>query len=141
MNRDDIVPLALLGLGVFALSKAAKNGPRKLKDRAGDKCDPKDTSPFGYQCGQVVGGWELRNEAEKYLGFGHYNNRPGIDAALSRVGFPGGNLMGFQMYMSSISEWELRQDGNLDKDTIIALEEAEGLLDRGEWIPPRGEYS
>ncbi len=138
MNKDDIVPFALLGAGLFLLGKAAKKGPRKLKDRTGEACDPKDNAPYGYECGQVVGGWELMEEKGKFLGFGPYNNRDGVDTALSRLGFSGGNLKGFQMYMSLISEWDLRKDGQLDSETIVALEEAEGLLNRDEWVPPRG---
>ncbi len=140
MTSDDIVPLALLGVGVFMLSKASKRGPRQHKERKGDECNPNDSAPYGYECGQVAGGWELREERERYLGFGHYNNRAGIDAALASLGYPGGNLQGFQIYMSSVSDWDLRRDGLLDPDTITALEEAEGMLGRGEWVPPRGEW-
>lgn len=138
MKSEDIVPLALLGAGLLLLGKAAKRGPRKLKDRSGEKCDPKESAPYGYECGQITGGWELRKEQEKFIGYGHYNNRAGIDEALLRLGFPDGYLKGFQVYMSAISEWELRTDGKLDSDTITALDEAEGLLDRGEWLPPGG---
>ena len=138
MNKDDIVPVALLGAGLFLLGKAAKKGPRKLKDRTGEVCDPKGSAPYGYECGQVVGGWELMKEQGKFLGFGHYNNVEGINTALMRLGFSEGNLRGFQMYMSLVSEWDLRKDGQLDRDTVVALEEAEGLLNRGEWTPPRG---
>lgn len=138
MNKDDIVPVALLGVGLFLLGKAAKKGPRKLKDRTGEVCDPKESAPYGYECGQVVGGWELMEERGKLLGFGPYNNVEGIDTALLRLGFSEGNLRGFQMYMSLVSEWDLRKDGQLDRDTVVALEEAEGLLNRNEWTPPRG---
>lgn len=141
MTRDDLLPLALLGAGVLMLTKASKKAPRNLKDRRGEECDPKELTPYGYECGQVIGGWELKEEREKHLGFGHYNNQAGIDAALARVGFPDGNLVAFQMYMSAVSEWDLRDDGVLDEDTIIALEEAEGLMDRGEWSPPFGEIA
>ena len=138
MNKTDIVPVALLGAGLFLIGKAAKKSPRKLKDRTGETCDPKESAPYGYECGQVVGGWELMEEKGKFLGFGPYNNKAGIDAALRSLGFSDGNLRGFQMYMSLISEWDLRKDGQLDRDTVVALEEAEGLLGRGEWMPPRG---
>jgi hypothetical protein len=138
MNNDDIVPLALLGGGLLLLGMAAKKGPRKLKDRTGEKCDPKATAPYGYDCGQVMGGWELVPEKEEYIGFGHYNSRAGVDAALESLGFPNGDLAGFQRYMSAISEWDLRSDGQIDKDTLIALEEAEGLLRRDEWLAPYG---
>jgi hypothetical protein len=138
MNKDDIVPVALLGAGLFLIGKAVKKGPRKLKDRTGEPCNPKESAPYGYECGQVVGGWELMEERGKFLGFGSYNNKDGIDTALRSLGFSDGNLRGFQMYMSLISEWDLRKDGQLDRDTVVALEEAEGLLSRGEWLPPRG---
>lgn len=138
MNRSDIAPIALLGAGLFLLGKAAKKSPRKLKDRTGEKCDPKESAPYGYECGQVVGGWELMEEKGKFLGFGPYNNKEGIDTALRSLGFSDGNLRGFQMYMSLVSEWDLRKDGQLDRDTVVALEEAEGLLGRNEWTPPRG---
>jgi len=140
MTSDDIFPLALLGAGVLMLSKASKRGPRKLKDRKGEECNPNDSAPYGYECGQVAGGWELKEERERYLGFGHYNNRAGIDAALESLGYPGGNLQGFQIYMSMISDWDLRTDGLIGQDTITALEEAEEALARGEWVPPRGEW-
>lgn len=139
MTSDDIVPIALLGAGVLLLSKASKRGPRKLKERKGEECNPNDPAPFGYECGQAVGGWELKEERERYLGFGHYNNRAGIDTVLSSLGYPGGNLQGFQIYMSMVSDWKLRKDGLLDPDTITALEEADEMLARGEWVPPRGE--
>lgn len=138
MNKDDILPIALLGGGLFLLGKAAKKSPRKLKDRTGEVCDSKESAPYGYECGQVAGGWALMNEQEKFLGFGPYKNKEGIDTALLSLGFSEGNLQGFQMYMSLISEWDLRKDGQVDRDTIVALEDAEGLLSRDEWVPPRG---
>jgi hypothetical protein len=138
MNKDDILPFAIFGAGLLLLGMAAKKGPRKLKDRTGEKCDPKESAPYGYECGQVKGGWELREEQSEWIGFGLYQSRSGVDAALEKLGFPGGDLQGFQEHMSRISEWDLRTDGKVDRDTIVALEEAEGLLRRGEWFFPGG---
>jgi len=137
MTRDDLLPLALLGGGLMLLGMASKKPARKLKDRSGEECEPKESAPYGYECGQVTGGWKLVEEKPKYLGYGSYNNREGVDVAINQLGFPGGNLRGFQMYISMTSDWDLRQDGQIDKNTILALEEAEGLLGRGEWLPPR----
>jgi len=136
MNKDDILPIALLGGGLLMLGMASKKGPRKLKDRTGEKCDPKGIAPFGYECGQVVGGWELMKEKGQFLGYGHYNNQEGIDKALNSLGFHSGDIAGFQHYMSGISEWDIPASGQINKETIIALEEAEGLLRRGEWVSP-----
>lgn len=139
MTRDDIVPAGLLIGGLLLMAKASKKGPRSTKDRTGENCDPKEIAPFGYECGQVTGGWELREESTGWLGYGHYRNSEGVNEALMSLGFADGDLKGFQIYMSRISEWDLRKDGLVDRDTIIALDEAESLLRRDEWLfPPEG---
>lgn len=138
MNKDDILPIALLGGGLFLLGKAAKKSPRKLKDRTGEVCNPKNSAPYGYDCGQVAGGWALMKEQEKFLGFGPYKNKEGINTALLSLGFSEDDLSGFQIYMSLISDWELREDGQIDRETVVALEEAEAMSSRNEWVPPGG---
>lgn len=136
MKAEDIIPLAVLGGGIFLLNKAYKKPPRKMEDRTGEVCDPNKKPPCGYECNQVRGGWELAPEKGEWIGFGHYVNRQGVDDMLKKLGFPGGDLVGFQNYMSRISDWDLRQDGVIDKKSILALKEAEGLLRRDEWIFP-----
>jgi len=138
IDKDDIIPLAVLGGGLFLIGMAARKPKRKLKDRTGEECDPDGIPPFGYECAQTRGGYELRKEPEKFMGFGHYRNRDGIDAALEKLGFPGGNLAGFQGYMGLVYGRGIRTDGELDSATIRALEDAEAMLARDEWAFPRG---
>lgn len=136
MKGEDIIPLVVLGGGLFLLGKASKRPPRKIEDRTGESCDPNDIAPFGYEGAQVRGGWKPVPEKPQWLGFGHYNNRAGVDEAIHSLGFPDGDLSGFQEYMSRISEWDLREDGEVDKGTILALEEADRMLRLDEWVFP-----
>ena len=135
---EDYGHFLLLGAGLVMLNKAGKRKPRKLEDRTGEKCDPEDPAPFGYECGQIRGGWELRKEREHFVGFGSYINQEGVDEALAYLGFPNGDLSGFQSYVSLAYQKDLRTDGIADRATMIALKEAEMMLGRDEWVPPRG---
>ena len=136
--RDDYAPFALMGAGLFVLGMASKRKPRKAQDRAGEPCNPDEPAPFGYQCGQAPGGWKLIEEQGHFTGFGPYINRDAVDDALLSVGFPGGNLAGFQGYTSLVYEKNLRTDGVIDRDSMFALREAEMMLSRDEWLFPRG---
>lgn len=134
---DDYGHFVLLGVGLAALAVASKRKPRKLEDRTGEECDPDDPPPFGYECGQVRGGWALRPEREHFVGFGPYLNRGAVDEALASLGFPGGQLADFQRYMAQVYDRDLRQDGVVDGPSMRALVEAESMLARDEWVPPR----
>lgn len=136
--RGEYGHFLLLGAGVLLLGMASRKKPRKLENRSGEECDPKEDAPMGYQCGQVRGGWELRPEPEHFAGFGPYINRDAVDDALARLGFPGGNLGSFQSYMSMSYGRELRKDGVVDGDSMRALHDAEMMLVRDEWVFPRG---
>ena len=136
--RDEYGHFVLLGAGLVMLGMASKKKPRKLEDKSGEKCDPDEEPPLGYQCGQVRGGWELRHEPEQFVGFGPYINRDAVDAALESLGFAGGNLAGFQGYMSLAYGRDLRKDGVVDGPSMKALRDAEMMLSRDEWAFPRG---
>ncbi len=135
---EDYGHFLLLGAGLVMLNKAGKRKPRKLEDRTGEECDPNESAPYGYECGQTRGGWELRKERGHFVGFGSYINQEGVDEALAYLGFPNGNLSGFQSYVSLAYQKDLRIDGIADRATMIALKEAEMMLGRDEWVPPRG---
>lgn len=135
---NDYGHILLFGVGVLILGAASRRGPRKLEDRAGEECNPNEIAPLGYQCGQSVGKWTLQKEVGHFAGFGHYLNRENVDAALAKVGFPDGNLEGFQRYISMAYEYNLRKDGIVDGATMKALYDAELMLGRDEWIFPRG---
>ncbi len=135
---DEYGHFLLLGAGVVMLGMASKRKPRKVVDRTGEECDPKESAPFGYQCGQVRGGWTLQEEQEHFVGFGPYINEEAMLTALDAVGFPNGNLAGFQGYMSLAYESDLRRDGAVDRDSMLALRDAEQMLARDEWVFPRG---
>lgn len=134
---DEYGHILLLGSGLAMLGIASRRRPRSLTNRSGESCDPKTRPPIGYQCGQIVGGWELQPEAEHFSGYGPYLNRASVDAALARLGFGDGNLAGFQRYMSMVYERNLRKDGHIDGPTMKALRDAEMMLDRDEWAFPR----
>jgi len=136
--REEYGHFLLLGAGLLMLGMASKRKPRKMEDRSGEKCDPDEVTPMGYQCGQVRGGWELSPEPEHFAGFGPYINRESVDVALARVGFPDGNLAGFQGYMSLVYGRDLRKDGEVDGSSMHALRDAEQMLGRDEWVFPRG---
>lgn len=136
--REEYGHFLLLGAGITMLALATKRKKGKLEDRSGEKCDPKEPAPVGYQCGQVRGGWELRQEEEQFVGFGPYINEEAVDEALASLGFPDGNLAGFQGYMSLVYERDLRKDGVADRDSMFALRDAENMLARDEWVFPRG---
>lgn len=131
--------LVLLGAGVAMIGMATKRKPRKIEDRTGEECDPEGDVPFGYQCGQVPGGWELRQEESRFHGYGPYINYESVVRALDSLGFPGGNLRGFQHYMSMAYARDLRKDGVVDGDSMRALRDAEQMLARDEWVFPRQE--
>lgn len=134
-----IVPLLMLGGGLAMLNVASKRKkPRSLKARAGEACEPDERAPHGYRCGKVNGEYELIPEKAQFFGYGPYPSRAAVDRALGDLGFPGGNIAAFQNYMSNISKWDLRRDGAIDRDTILALRHAHELLERGEWIASGG---
>ena len=134
---DGYGSLLLLSAGLFMIKLASKRGSREFIDRSGEVCNPDEMAPPGYQCGQTLQGWMLRHEPSHFVGFGSYLNRENIGAALNRLGFSDGNLIGFQRYMSIAYDESLRQDGFIDSGTIKALKKAEAMLDRGEWLFPR----
>lgn len=134
---DEYGHILLLGSGLTILGIASRRRPRSLENRSGEICDPKVRPPIGYQCGQVIGGWTLQPEVEHFSGYGPYLNRQSVDAALARLGFSGGNLAGFQAYMSTVYGRDLRSDGSPDSLTMKALRDAEMMLDRDEWAFPR----
>lgn len=136
--REEYGHFLLLGAGVVMLGMASKRKARKLEDRTGEKCDPEEDPPFGYQCGQVLGGWELQEEQGHFAGYGSYVNEQGVDTALASLGFPDGNLAGFQGYATLAYGKGLRKDGVLDGATLRALKDAEAMLARDEWVFPRG---
>jgi len=138
MKASDVVALAALGGGLILLSKSMSRGKRKPADLTGEECDPEDAAPYGYECRKKVDGtWALIEDPRKYSGDGAYLNEDGVGDALERLGFDRHDLMGFQYYMSSISDkWSLAVDGSVDRATILALEEAESMLKSGDWIPP-----
>ena len=134
--RSDYGPILAIGAGVFLLGMATKRKPRHLDDLSGETCEPSETAPHGYQCGQANGGWELREEHEKFTGYGPYINQAAMDQALEAVGFPAGNLQGFQHHANNAHGQNLRIDGEIDQATTFFLREAEQMLARGEWILP-----
>ena len=135
---DEYGHFLLLGAGVAMLVIASQRKPRKLEDRSGESCDPDESAPFGHECHQVDGDWKLRPGTRHFIGYGPYISRRNLDHALARLGFPGGNVAGFQAYMSSIYKHDVRKDGIIDGETVVAIREAEQMLDRGEWALPRG---
>lgn len=135
---EDYGHFLILGAGLVMLGIASKRKkPRNLEDRSGEKCDPEESAPFGYQCGQVRGGWELMEEQARFIGFGPYTNRQAVDRALDSLGFPNGDLVGFQKHMSLVYAKGLRVDGEVDKETMAALKQAENMLARNEWLSPK----
>ena len=135
--RSEYAPFVLMGAGLLVLGLAGKRKPRKSEDRAGEVCDPDEDAPAGYQCARTTDGWKLIGEQEHFTGFGPYINHNAVGEALASVGFPDGDLAGFQEYASLMHEKDLRNDGVIDRDTMFALREAEMMLSRGEWIFPR----
>ena len=137
---DEYGPFLILGAGLVMLSLATKRKPRVHTDRSGETCVPGEDVPEGYECEWVDDGvFELRAERGNFVGYGPYPSRKAVDNALSSLGFPGANLAGFQRHMTLISTHDLRQDGVVDRDTVLALKEAEGMLERGIWTYPAGE--
>lgn len=134
---EDYGPLFLLGAGVLMIAHANKKSPRKLVDRSGEKCAAGEEAPYGYECAQVVGGWELRPETKSFVGYGSFINRASVDSALVSLGFSYGDLEHFQNYMSMAYGWDLRKDGVVDSQSMKALREAVNMLSRDEWLPPR----
>ncbi len=134
---EDYGPFLLLGAGVLMLGYAYKRGPRKSNGNVGDRCDPKDNAPFGFHCVSTRDGNVLHRDKEHFSGYGSYLNRAMVNDVLAELGFPNGNLSGFQVYMNKISEWELRTDGEVDRDSVLALEEAETMLGQNQWPKPR----
>jgi hypothetical protein len=137
--REDYGPFLLLGAGIVMLSYAYKRGPRKIKGKVGDRCNPEEDAPPGFHCAPSRNGYILQRDKEYFIGYGSYLNRPMVNDVLAELGFSGGNLSAFQTYMNKISEWELPTDGQVDRDSMLALEEAETMLEQGQWPKPRWE--
>jgi len=78
----------------------------------------------------------LEEEAEQFLGFGPYRSRQDVDGVLEKLGFSNGDLEGFERYMSQTTPWDLSIDGQPDKQSMLALAEAQKLYDAGRWNPP-----
>ena len=135
---EDYGHFLLLGAGVVAIAAGSQRKTRKLEKRAGEECDPNNPPPSGYQCGQIPGGWELMEESGHFTGFGSYINAEAVTDALESLGFPNGDLAGYQAYFSLVYEGELRRDGIVDKDSLVALKEGENMLAREEWSFPNG---
>ena len=133
---SDYAPLLALGAGVVLLGMASKRKPRRLEDRSGETCDPDETAPFGYQCGKDGNGWELREERDRFTGYGPYINQSAMDQALAVVGFPNGDLLGFQQHANDVHGQSVPVAGAIDRATMLFLREAEMMLARGEWIFP-----
>lgn len=134
--RSDYGPLLALGAGVLLLGMASKRKPRQLEDRAGEACEPGEHAPVGYECGQGDDGWKLREEQSKFTGYGPYINQGSMDEALRAVGFPNGDLLGFQQHANNVHGQDIRTDGAIDRATMLFLREAEMMVARGEWIFP-----
>lgn len=134
MSSDgDIGAYVILGLGIGALVLASRKKPKPArKDQAGEACDPLEETPHGYICVAEDGGFILRREAPKFLGFGPYPSRAVVDKVLAELGFSS-DIGEFQTYMSQTTRWSLRTDGIIDADTIHALKEADELLAAGKW--------
>jgi len=133
---DEYGHFVLLGAGLVLLHYATRKKPRVIEEREGEPCEPGAYAPFGYDCVKVGEGYQLKAEVPKFIGYGPYPNRQAVVDALDRLGFPNENLAGFQRYMTLYSEWGLRTDGNVDRDTMLALREAELMLERNEWQFP-----
>lgn len=137
MDSDDIGAYLVLFAGAGLLYAASRKKPKpKRKSRKGEECDPLEKSPHGYICVTDEDGFTLDEEAEKFLGFGPYASLSAVEEMLQNLGFPGGDLAGFQRYVSETSQWDLRTDGEIDKQTMLALADAEKLYDAGRWKPP-----
>lgn len=126
----------ILGAGLVMLHYAMKKKPRVVDDHEGESCEPGATAPFGYDCVHTAEGYQLRAEPAKFIGYGPYPNREAVVDVLDRLGFVNEDLSGFQHYMTLRSRWGLRTDGSVDRDTMLALREAEIMLDRSEWPFP-----
>ena len=133
---SDYGPLLALGAGVVLLGMASKRKPRRLEDRSGEACDPDGVTPFGYQCGQNGDDWELQEERNRFTGYGPYINQSAMDQALEVVGFPNGDLLGFQQHSNDVHGQDVPVAGAIDRASMLFLREAEMMLARGEWIFP-----
>ena len=135
--REDYGPFLLLGAGLVMLGYAYKRSPRESEGEVGEKCDPDEDAPLGFHCTPTRDGNVLHRDKEYFSGYGSYLNRAMVNDVLAELGFPSGDLKGFQVYMNKISEWELRTDGGVDRDSMVALEEAEVMLGHNQWPKPR----
>lgn len=135
--HDDIAPYLVLAGGLFALHLANKRKPREPgPDRAGEKCDPSGDAPHGYVCATDGKEFVLERPAQRFIGYSPYLNREQVDAALARLGFPGGDIKAFQIYMTQTSRHTLDEDGHPSPETMRALKYAEDRLHAGKWIHP-----
>lgn len=136
-DRGDIVPYLVLAGGLIALRMATKKKPReKTPDRSGEKCEPDSESPVGYVCSTDGKEFVLHPEAGRYIGYSPYINREQVDSVLEKLGFPGGDIEAFQIYMTQTSKYTLRQDGHPDPETMKALRHAENQLHASKWKQP-----
>ena len=122
-------------MGLLYAATRKKERPKR-KSRKGQACDPLQKPPHGYMCVAEGEGFVLEEEAEKFIGFGPYSSRQEVDHVLEKLGFSGGDLEGFERYMSQTTPWDLQIDGEPDKQSMLALAEAERLYDAGRWTPP-----
>lgn len=135
--RDDMLPYLALAGGLLALHLASKKKPReKAPDRAGETCNPEVESPHGYACATDGKEFVLERNAQHFIGYSPYINRDQVDTVLGKLGFPGGDIESFQVYMTQTSKYTLRQDGHADPETMKALKYAEGQLTAGKWRQP-----
>lgn len=136
-TKDDIAPYLLLAGGLTALYFATKKKPREAADdRSGEKCNPEEGTPHGYACMTNGNEFVLERNASHFIGYSPYVNRKQVDDVLGRLGFPGGDLRNFQIYMTQTSPYTLRQDGDADPQTMKALRYAEDLHSSGKWKAP-----
>jgi len=133
-NLKSVAPFALLIFGVGALYLANHQKPKKKQvDRTGEICDPMGKVPLGYQCVSDGRHFKLYPEGKNRLGYSPFADKKDVDDTIEQLGFYNGDVKEFQTFMSQTTKWNLRTDGFIDKETLLALQDAKDLKKQGVW--------